>query len=289
MAQRPQPQSSSRAVTPPPKPQRAAAKPQVSRKLGKRPAIIDPRVPRLHDLTMAQKLVTPPSSDWYSKISAWPMLDNDQIGNCVIAYVLHCVQQRDTYAGNAPDFSNNDAISLYSAWSGYVPGDPSTDQGMVMSDALADWATYGVPMPGGGAADQVNAYASVDHMSQAWLKFAIWRCGGVGMGLQCPTAWIEDVPPGGLLDINGYPSPDEIAGGHCVFLAGYETQPNGTILFNVVTWGDLYPMTWRAARMLADEAYAILDLDWMDAQGFDPAGLDLAQAQVAIDALRAPV
>jgi hypothetical protein len=253
-----------------------------ARKLGKLPAVPDPRIPRLRSLATTRE-VPPLNVDWWSKVPAWPMLDNDRLGDCVIAYVLHCVQQRRQYVGRPVTFGNPDADALYSAWAGWN-GSPASDRGMLMTDALADWARHGVPISG-EANDNIAGLASVDFMAAAWIRYAIWKCGGVGLGITCPIEWVEDVPPGGMLDVPGYLHPNQIAGGHAVYLAGYEMQKNGTFVYDCITWGDRYVMTGRALRIVGDEAYAVLDKDWLNSQGLDPAGLDYAQAEAAIAAL----
>ena len=60
----------------------------------------------------------------------WGMLANDQIGDCVIAMMLHSIEDFHLDDGTpVPAFTEQDAISAYSAITGYVPGDPSTDRG----------------------------------------------------------------------------------------------------------------------------------------------------------------
>ena len=53
------------------------------------------------------------------------MLANDTIGDCVIAMMLHSIEDFHLDAGTpVPAFTDADAISIYSAITGYVPGDP---------------------------------------------------------------------------------------------------------------------------------------------------------------------
>ena len=67
----------------------------------------------------------------------WGMLANDQIGDCVIAMMLHSIEDFHLDAGTAvPAFSDQDAIHLYSAITGYNPNDPSSDQGTNENTAM---------------------------------------------------------------------------------------------------------------------------------------------------------
>lgn len=240
--------------------------------LGKRPAFYDPRVPRLASVMRA--VPVPAMCNWWADVGSWSWCLNDTLGTCVEAGALHCIQQRLAYVGKSYTPSDADTEALYTRWAGYVPGDPSTDMGTVMANALADWARS--PVMG----TSLGAYASVDHVSADWVKRAIWRCGGVLLGLNLPEAWRDvdylfDLPSG----------VGDIAGGHCIYLTGFEETALGTE-FDAVTWGGRFRMTERALPLVADEAYAILSRDWCDAAGVDPAGVDWADAEAAMAALR---
>ena len=43
-----------------------------------------------------------------------------------------------------------------------------------------------------------------------------------------------------------------------------------------ITWGVKKRMTWAFFAQYCDEAYAPLSRDWVNAQGIDPSGVDLA-------------
>lgn len=71
------------------------------------------------------------------------MLGNDQVGDCVIAAMLHYVMAARASVGNPVTFTTQQALDLYSAITGYDPADPSTDQGTAWTDALAYWQMTG--------------------------------------------------------------------------------------------------------------------------------------------------
>ena len=58
----------------------------------------------------------------------WGMLANDKLGDCVIAMMLHSIEDfhLDTDAP-PPTFTNTDTISIYSTITNYNPNDPSSD------------------------------------------------------------------------------------------------------------------------------------------------------------------
>ena len=43
----------------------------------------------------------------------------------------------------------------------------------------------------------------------------------------------------------------------------------------VVTWGEVKPMSWGFYNAYADEAYAVISQDFIEANGLNPAGFDL--------------
>src|SRR5215469_12071834 len=106
-------------------------------KLGRKPARADD--PKLHLHAYLNRAELPPlpnSTDWSVFVKTWPMLDNDKLGDCVPAVILHSAQLATAIAANEYVPTDADAVALYEAIGGYVPGDPATDGGCVMFDAM---------------------------------------------------------------------------------------------------------------------------------------------------------
>lgn len=234
------------------------------RKLGKLPCVFDARIPHLASVMRNDE--PPAFCNWAAEVGEWGMLANDTLGDCVPAAALHAVQHRTAYANHMAVPTDKDAISLYSQWAGYDPGNPTTDAGTIMSSAFANWLKFGVKV--GDYSHTIEAYAQVDHLSPDWVKRAIWRCGGVFVGLNCPEAWLTD-------DTYLLTQTDTIVGGHCIYLIGYTPTALG-VEYDAITWGARFRITEDALLATADEAYAILSKDWMDPSGLNPAGLDYA-------------
>src|ERR1700740_2903465 len=79
-----------------------------------------------------------PLVDYCSKVYTWPMYLNDQLGDCTCAGVCHCVNAWTKYVTGVEEvLPNSVPLAVYEAVGKYVPGDPSTDNGCVMSDILA--------------------------------------------------------------------------------------------------------------------------------------------------------
>src|ERR1035437_2503024 len=98
-------------------------------KLGKLPVRFDDRTFKLSDYIRVLP-TAPPLVDWSVKVPAYGMLCNDSLGCCVIAGMMHLAMQQRASAVLPVVFpSDADVIAAYSAIGGYVPGDPSTDNG----------------------------------------------------------------------------------------------------------------------------------------------------------------
>jgi hypothetical protein len=251
----------------------------LQRKTGKLPAQPDPRTPELRALM--GKVDTPPDTgNWWAPIGAWPMFKNDELGLCVPAGAGHQVQQRTAYTGKELILPDAAIVQTYKEWAGY-DGTPATDNGTIMSQAMKLWMTQGIGLPD-GSRDKISVFASVNHLSAMWLKRAIWHTGGVLIGFNCPRRWTESVDY--LFDIQ-QGDENDIVGGHCVFLAGYE--PTALDLeFDMITWGFRGRVTLRALLALADEAYCILDQNWLNRASVDPAGIDWADAVQSMQGLQ---
>ncbi len=242
-------------------------------KLGRVRACPDPRAPALATLWHAPA-EAPAAIDWFSRVPTWPMMANDTVGDCTAAAIGHVIMQWTCYTDHAPVVMGDDAVlALYSAVSGYVPGDPATDRGALCADMLRYWMGPGVATPDGGP-DRLVGAASVAPADFAAVRAAIATFGNLYTGLALPiTAQTEDIwaatgaAPGSW-------------GGHCVPLVGFDTT--GPIC---VTWGALKRMTWDFWRAYAEEAYALLSPDWLRATGTDPAGLDWAALATAMAAM----
>jgi hypothetical protein len=248
-----------------------------TKKLGKRAPRLDSRTFKLSRYLTPALLPPPPAAGYFGKVPTWPMYMNDTLGDCVIAAAGHMVQEWTANAGTEVTLPDSAILAGYEVVGGYVPGNASTDNGCDILTALKYWKSTGF----GG--HKIVAFVSVDLLNQTELEQAIYIFGNVYAGFALPlsvqstTAW--KMPAGGL---NGDGSPGSW-GGHCVPLVGYNSGPNSGV--TVVTWGELLWASWRFVRHYADEGYAIVTQDWLNAVGDSPTGFDLAQLQTDLAAL----
>lgn len=235
--------------------------------LGKKAPRLDHRNLRLADYIKALP-PAPTSASFWAKVPSWPMYLNDQLGDCTIAAAGHMIQQWTEYAAVEKTITNNDVLKGYEACGGYVPGDPSTDNGCEMLTVVKYWQKTGL----GG--HKIAAFVAVDPTKLNEIKQAVALFGSVYLGVQLPISAQSQVGPKGVWAVpsdgaEGDGSPGSW-GGHCIPIIRY-----GNTL-EVITWGAPQMMSWPFLSIYADEAYAIVTQDFIEKSGDSPSGLALA-------------
>jgi hypothetical protein len=210
-------------------------------------------------------------------ITAWGMLGNDTVGDCVIAAILHFIMMIEAIAGNPITFTTEQAIALYSAITGYDPsqtdanGNNPTDQGTSWTAALAYWLKNGI------YGYKILGWASFDYKDPLKIDQAIDLFGaalvGTAVTASMETQFSEGQPwnapfTGGVQGLHGIPN------------TGY-----GHVGRSHVTWGatqkeDLtMPTNW-------DEAYVVITPGWLAKANQTPLGIDLATLQADLAAIQ---
>lgn len=248
-------------------------------RLGKKPPKRDVRALRF--AKYAEKLAAPPASvNWSKFVRSWPMLANDRLGDCTCAAYLHMIQAWRAANGALFFPTDDQAIAMYEAVGGYVPGNPETDEGANEIDVLNYCRQTGVD------AHKILAYVAVNPQNPTEVRQAINLFGGIYVGLAMPLAWqgrtTWDAPSDGMLArftramFGQSPSWQPGSwGGHAVPVLDYD---EGTL--TPITWGSAaYRITSEGFAQFCDEAYAIVTPDFIGPKGVDPQGFDLAQLQ----------
>jgi hypothetical protein len=248
--------------------------------LGKAPARKDTRTLKLAKYLPKRTVLQPPPLEvsWITKLAAaepLPMFLNDSLGDCVAAAAGHMEQQWNFYAGHPKQPTDADVLASYEAVGGYDPGNPNTDSGMDMLSYLNWWKTTGL----GG--DKIFAYLEVDYTNIQEVMQAVELFGNVYLGVQLPTfvqgATMWTVGPGGVYVAAGTPGS---WGGHCVPIVAISPET-----LTCITWGTTLKMSHNFLADYADEAFAVLSSDWLNANGVSPDDLNIAQLQADLAAL----
>ena len=250
-------------------------------KLGRNPSPPDPRTLKLADFVNLSTLPTVPSAfDWSMKDGVplvYPMLGNDRFGDCVFASACH---QIGTWTGNTGAqqvATEEDALAAYSAFTGFDPSDPSTDQGANMLETAKAWLKR--PIFGHRPA----AFVNVDTKRPDLVAAACNLFGGLWTGWSLPTAWqgADEWRTGP--STSGQWAPGSW-GGHAV-----ELTLVSPAMLGVKTWGQHMGVVPRALATYCDEAIALISRDtWLTLVGNRcPAGVDGTALQDALQLVTA--
>jgi len=247
-----------------------------NKKLGKQPARIDARTLKLSKYLRA---VAPPPqyANWLKPIPL-PMYANDSIGDCVEAAAGHMINLWQSWtAPKVPQPTQEQIIEAYSGATGYIPGDPNTDNGTNMLSFLNYWRNTGV------AGQKIAAYVSLEPGNLQEMMQAVYLFGAAFIGIELPIAaqagnWLA--PP----NLQGNNAPGSW-GGHCVPVGFYDEFKRPANRNTVITWGEELLMADGFYQVYSDEAYAILSADWIEANQQAPNNFDLAALQADLAAL----
>lgn len=261
-------------------------------KLGKKPA-----APRPKDFKWRafQQEITLPALPWRfghaNLFPDWGMYGNgpdDTVqpgfggaGDCVFAggdhehrMINHVVKRTDV------PFNGKTAIDDYSACTGYVVGDDSTDNGTDMHDA-ASYRQHTGLVDANGRRHKIGAYIWLDPKNWQHLLEATYIFGMVGIGFEFPaSAWdqFDHGTPWDVVSDDG-----GIEGGHYVPVMG--TPGSGKV--GLVTWARRQEMTKAFYEKYNDEALVyITDEELSGSPQHGLHGFDLANLNSYLDALK---
>lgn len=243
--------------------------------------------PRLYvdDFLTGVKPGGPVEIDYYSQVPAFPMDMNgpdpsnpgqipDGIGICGWAGPDHIQMAWNQYAhGKCASWGNDTLLQLYGATGGYVLGDASTDNGTRLQDNLDYWRKEGVN------GDKILFFGALRPGS--WFRAervaALRAFGGILLGHSWPES-AETQFPGPLTYVPSSPA----AGGHCTVQLGELTGMNEV---RDCCWGQIVPASTGFLLHTVVEAWVIGSSDFIEVNGRNPSGVDLAGMNEALGEL----
>jgi len=248
----------------------------------KRPVARGPRF-SLHNYLM-RSIPPPPATSNYAKDASSALsniYENDKLGDCVIAGIGHVVGVLTANAGTPFVYTDAQIIALYSAIGGYVPGDPSTDQGCDEVTALNYWENNGAP----AGKHKIAGWLGVNAADPTEYRTALWLFENLYFGLELPDAWINPMPAasGFVWDAAGAPDPHN---GHCVVGVGYTAQG-----VTIDSWGMIGLITDAAIAKYATsrahgDLYTVVSQDAINkATQKAPSGFDWSQLIADFDSM----
>jgi hypothetical protein len=233
--------------------------------LGKNRPVIDDRTVRFASYVKPALPSPPATVEYGAKVTSWPMYDNDKYGDCTCAAAGHMIANWTANAAAEVTVPDPSVLAFYEH---FVGTPPPPDEGCDMLSVLKYWRRAGID------GHTVRAFTSIDLKDKAQAQSACWLFGGVYIGVALPdfattgdmltVPWV--VPAGGPVG-NAAPNPNN---GHCIPAVSYDADN-----LYVVTWGELKAMSWDFYNAYADESFAVISQDFINANGLNPAGFDL--------------
>lgn len=194
--------------------------------------------------------------------------------DCVFAAFAHITREANKIAGRTIHITGKESIGDYSACTGYVLGDDTTDQGTDMRAGMKYWQKTGI-LDTNGNRHKIAAYVSIDPTNLTELWEACYLFSAVAIGFEFQQAQ-DDQFTSGTWD---YDPNSPIVGGHCVPAFG---RNHGRI--GVVSWADHLWFTQNAYQHLNDETWAFVYPDELR-NGKTERGMDLSALNTALEAL----
>lgn len=200
-------------------------------------------------------------------LTDYGMLANDQYGDCVLAGACHETMIWNAAAGHpVPQFTDETALSDYSAITGFTPSDPNTDRGTDMATAAQYRKDTGI-VDASGTRHKVAAYLEIEPGNLHELAASAYLFGAVGIGIEVTDVAMQQFQ-------NGQPwsfrRGGNVMGGHYVPIVAKRQG-----YYVVVTWGKLQKMTWAFYVQHGMRAIAYVSEEYLN-NGVSPEGLDKA-------------
>jgi hypothetical protein len=195
-------------------------------------------------------------------------------GTCGIAGMDHLqMAWNQATRGSCASWGNDTVLSLYEYLSGYLRGDPTTDKGTILQDNLNFWRKEGVNR------DKILFFGALRPGS--WLRperiKALQAFGGLYLGINVPES-AEQAFPGDWVYVPRSP----LAGPHCVVQHG---ELLGWHEARLSSWGAIVKAATGFLMHTIEEAWVVGASDFIEVNGKNPSGLDVAGMNDALGVL----
>ena len=179
----------------------------------------------------------------------YPMADNDKIGDCTIASVIHCDQVWSSEVKEAYEYPGDEEVRAeYFTLSG------GQDSGLVEQNVLQKWKNQGL------FGNKIWGYAPVAPKHTHAIKQVVANYGAVYTGILMPQPAQEQFATGQPWTLTGTQADYNVLGGHAVPIVGYGIDGP-----TIVTWGKLQKVTWQWWMTYSEEAWVILPHEFIEA------------------------
>lgn len=188
----------------------------------------------------------------------FPILGNNQVGDCYYVALCHLVQAWTGNNGIVTHFDANKVMSRYRVLSG-------GDNGLGDSDVFPEFKR-GIIGPDGP--HKILDYATVSPTDSTAIALTQWAFGPHLYTCALLDTWLANAQPGALWTDKGTPDP---YAGHAILLTAKNAKGN----YSLETWGFNPPIEITPAGIMKSEPELIscFSLEWFNAKGYAPNGL----------------
>lgn len=214
------------------------------RSIGKLGKLAPERPEGLHMLAFYQTspLPTPPAKVEVPAVANWEMLGNEKYGDCTFAGIVHAKM------ATAKVLGINEAVpteeQVVGSYLNYTHGQ---DTGCVEATLLQYWQKN--ELFGG----KIAAFAPTDHADLIELKSVIAHYGLAYIGVTLPSVSETQFQNHQPWALTHTPADNNIIGGHCIILVGYDET-----YFYAITWGSVQKIEYTWLQSYMDESWAII-------------------------------
>jgi hypothetical protein len=197
----------------------------------------------------------------------WGTLGNDTLRDCVVATMLHSIEDFHLDAGyTPPGFTSWDAISLYSALTGYKRDEPASDRGVDENVAMRYWEHPGLRV-GGGNIHKIAATVAVDPTNLNECRIAIDEFIVLQVAVALPLS-VQGESQWDLVIGAGTESALGSWGGHRILYREYDPE-----MFKCVTWGAELVVTVPFHLEYVQNAHVVVTQEMLGKHGIGPSGV----------------
>lgn len=198
------------------------------------------------------------------------------VGCCVFSSAGHTTMEAAKVAGRIVEITGTETVKDYSAVTGYVVGDESTDQGTDMREANRFRQKTGI-LDAHGNRHKIGAYVSLEPGNWEELEQAAYVFSAVEIGFEFQAAQYDQFDSTGVWD---YVPGSPVEGGHAIPVFGQNSKHGA----GVVSWSRHLWITKSFLTNLNDETWAYVYLDELkngkNERGYDLAALNALLAQL---------
>ena len=183
-----------------------------------------------------------PESVVVPSVPNWGMLGNDKYGDCTFAGIVHARMANANVLEISEQFPDDTEVEQ--AYLNYTNG---KDVGAVEADLLNYWKNNDI------FGKKLSAFAPTDHADQDELRSVIASYGLVYVGVQMPGVAQQQFINNQPWALTHTPADNQIEGGHCVVIVGYDKD-----YAQCITWGKVQQVTWEWLSSYMQESWAII-------------------------------